>query len=602
MPAELDLGRQQEIRAAFDDAVATIRALLAGQTGSASGVASGRAGDASLSRLVAGVDDGVTAATAAAADLFKLSANFAQDQAVSVLNGPFAAAETRMAEAVGRLAAYRTDAAARDMARLNAARRAMAWLIGIAGGVSVAVVATVGTLLARGISGRVRRLTRVMRALAGGDLDVAIPCVGERDEIGQMAGAVAVFKQNALETARLTAEQQTARAARERRQALMERLTQEFGVSISGVMKGLASSTDVMVGAAGTMAESARGAHEQATVTAGRAAESSRDLLSIAAAAEQMTASVDEITRQVAAAARVARTASERAAANRQMMGGLAEAASCIGDATRLIEAIAGKTNLLALNATIEAARAGEAGRGFAVVAGEVKALSRQTAEATAVISTQVSAVRGAAEAAVAAMHDIGTTIGEIDAVTTAISAASEQQSTTTREIAANVQAVARATDQTARAMSDVAAAADKAGLVSTTVLDGVAAIGREAQTMRGEIDHFLGAVREDSADRRGYERIAGQGATVTVRVPGEPERQAPLVDISLGGAAVRGAWRLTPGAEVDLALPEGRGIAAGRVVRCTGGVLAIVFRQDADTSQRVRRCIASLSPQAAAV
>ena len=588
-PAELDLDKQQQFHATFNESLAAIRVALAAQK---------RDDDAVLPALIAEADASVTAAAESAQEVFRLGASFAQEQAVAILNGPFATAETRVAERLGQLTTYQKDAAAADLARLNAARRAMGWMIGITGLLAVGLVGTIGTLLARGISGRVQRLTGVMRGLAGGDLTVGIPSAGDRDEIGHMARAVEVFKENAITTERLTAEQEATRAAKARRQAAIGHLTEDFGTSVSGVMAALAASTDGMVRSADAMTIAAEGAHRQATGTAERAAQSSRELTSIAAAIEQMTASVDEITRQIASAATVARSASERAASNNDMMRALGAAATRIGNAIQLIDGIAAQTNLLALNATIEAARAGDAGKGFAVVAGEVKALARQTASVTAEIGTQIKAIRGAVDGAILAMTEIGTIVGGIDTVTAAIAAAAEQQSVTTREIGANVQTVSVATNQAAHAMTEVVDAADKASNVSRAVMDGVASIGREASSLHTEIDQFLVAVSTNRDDQRSHERVAGNGAMVTVRVGGLSGTPSVLRDLSLSGAAVLGEWRLAAGLGIELDLPNGGGPVPARVGRAEAGVLAMGFRQDAATADRVSRAIELLGRQ----
>ena len=585
-PAELDLARQQQFHANFNEALAEIHATVADQA---------RDDDAASRALAAAVDASVTVAAKAADEVFRLAANFVQDDAVAVLNGNFATADAEIGRRLGALTAYQKNAAEGEFAQLNGARLAMSWMIGAAGALAVAMVGTIGTLLARGISGRVQRLTGVMRGLAGGDLTVGIPSAGDRDEIGHMARAVEVFKQNAVTTERLTAEQQATRAAKERRQAVIGRLTEDFGTSVSGVMAALAASTNAMVKSADTMSVAADGAHGHATGTAERAVKSSRDLTSIAAAIEQMTASVDEITRQITAAANVARSASERTATNNDMMRGLGAAATRIGNAIQMIDGIAAQTNLLALNATIEAARAGDAGKGFAVVAGEVKALARQTASVTAEIATQIKAIGSAVDGAILAMTEIGSIIGGINTVTAAIAAAAEQQGATTREIGSNVQTVSIATSQAAYAMTEVVDATVKANNVSRVVMDGVANIGREASSLRTEIDQFLVAVRNDSGDPRGHERVPGNGALVTVRVDGLRGEPARLNDLSLSGAAVLGEWQLAAGREIELDLPNGGGLVPGRVVRCDAGILAVIFRQDPATADRVGRAIEGL-------
>lgn len=343
------------------------------------------------------------------------------------------------------------------------------------------------------------RITGVVRALAAGDLDVKLVDARRRDEVGEIARALDVFRQDAIEKRRLAAEQEAARAAKERRQTAMDQHTQDFGASISGVMAALGRSAEEMRRAAATMSDVATRVHEHAAGTAEGSARSSQELTTIAAAIEELTSSVEEVSRQVAMAAQVAREAVQHSESSHQTMRKLTDATARIGEVVGLISDIANQTNLLALNATIEAARAGEAGKGFAVVAGEVKALAAQTGKATGEISGQIEAVRNATDEVVAAIDQVGTTIGRLDAVSAAIAGAVEQQSATTREIAASVQAVSGATDRAARAMSEVAEVAESAGKASHSVLDGAKDIGGQAENLRLEVDHFLVAVRAEN-------------------------------------------------------------------------------------------------------
>ena len=319
------------------------------------------------------------------------------------------------------------------------------------GGIALVLGTVLALLIGRGIVGPLADMTGVMTKLAAGDRAVDIPARDNTDEIGDMARAVEVFKQHAIEAERLAVQQASERANKERRQAAMEQHTQDFGTSVSGVMASLASARGHdAAGRSPDVGGGDRGTH-RGHRTAGTAAKSSEDLISVAAAVEQLTASVEEISRQVATAAGVAHQAVQRAEASQATIRGLSDATARIGDVVHLISDIAGQTNLLALNATIEAARAGEAGRGFAVVAGEVKALAAQTAKATAEIGSQIETVRGATEETIGAMTEISGIIGKMNEVSAAISAAVEEQSATTREIAASMQAV-RMTPQAPRA------------------------------------------------------------------------------------------------------------------------------------------------------
>jgi methyl-accepting chemotaxis protein len=355
-------------------------------------------------------------------------------------------------------------------------------------------------VVTRAISRPIGALTAMMGKLATGRNDTEIPHTERRDELGDMARALEVFKQNGIDAERLAAEQQQEHATKQHRQMAIEQQARSFGTSISGVTASLSESARAMGSASEAMANAASTVNVDAQGTAGGAAQSSRDLAAVAAAVEELTSSVVEISRQVAASGDVARQAVQRAEASRAAMHALSEGTARIGDVVHLISEIASQTNLLALNATIEAARAGEAGKGFAVVAGEVKALASQTAKATVEIGGQIDTVRDATPEAVATMGEISGIIHRIDEVSVAISAAVEQQSVTTREIANSVQSVSSETAQTAQAMQHVVEAAGRAGSASQGVLSGAASIGQEAEKLRAEVGHFLTAIRAEAA------------------------------------------------------------------------------------------------------
>ena len=462
--------------------------------------------------------------------------------------------------------------------------------IGLVGGIVLAFF--IGRGIARPISG----MTTTMAKLAAGNHDVEIPGADSHDEIGDMARAVKVFKDNMLDAERLAAEQEAGRAARARRQDAMDRHTQSFGTSVTGVMSGLTTASANMRQAAEVMTESATAVQREAAETAGGAGQSSADLASVAAAVEQFTASVSEIARQVAVASGVADQAVRRAESSQTTIQGLATSTARIGDVVRLIDSIAGQTNLLALNATIEAARAGDAGKGFAVVAGEVKALAAQTAKATAEIASQIETVRTATEETVAAMNEIGGIIGRMGEVSTAISAAVEEQSVTTREIASSIQGVAGSTAQAAQAMENVVQVAERSGDASRNILGESAQIASEAEKLRREVEEFLRAVQTDSGERRRFERISGKGVTAMLRVAGSAPSKSVIVDISKTGISLAYAGPIAVGREAEIDLPDAGGPVGGRVIRADNGIIGIAFKEEPGVLARVDRALASLA------
>jgi methyl-accepting chemotaxis protein len=250
-------------------------------------------------------------------------------------------------------------------------------------------------LIGRGISGPVVRMCVAMRALAGGDKTVEIPCVGRKDEIGQMADTVAVFKSNMIEADRLRVETEQHKAAVEaERKSGMLHLADTFEAGIKGVVNSVASQATEMQSSAEAMTHTAEQATHQATAVAASVEEASANVQTVASSAEELSTSVLEIGRQVEQSSKIAGQAVVEADKTNATVEGLNKTAQRIGEVVQLIETIASQTNLLALNATIEAARAGDAGKGFAVVASEVKSLASQTAKATEEIRAQIGDIR----------------------------------------------------------------------------------------------------------------------------------------------------------------------------------------------------------------
>ncbi|WP_171034073.1 methyl-accepting chemotaxis protein [Lichenicoccus roseus] len=450
-----------------------------------------------------------------------------------------------------------------------------------------------GFFLVRSIATPIKSMTSAMRKLAVRDMSAEIPARGQTNEVGQMAAAVQVFKENMVETDRLTAEQVVSRAALARRQDAMEQETERFGSAVNAVMQRLSFSSDEMSQAADAMTGAASDVRQEASNTSDGAEKSSHDLNTTAAAVEELTASFGEIARQVSSAAGTSQQAVSRAEASQVTIGDLSAATGRIGQAVGLINSIAGQTNLLALNATIEAARAGDAGKGFAVVASEVKALAAQTAHATAEIGKQVDTVRTATDATVVAVNEICEMIRGMASNTTSMAASIEEQSVTTQEIASSVQAVSTATAQSARAMANVVSVADQAGSASQVVLTGATGIGTETGTLRQEVNRFLNAIKADSSERRQFERFQLRAVTATVMLSGHPSITVPVDNLSEGGAAFQSNLQIKPGTELTIELGRQAGPIPAKIVRGgAAGMYSIEFVKNETTAARIKQVI----------
>ncbi|MFN3853677.1 MAG: methyl-accepting chemotaxis protein [Phreatobacter sp.] len=369
------------------------------------------------------------------------------------------------------------------------------WVIGIV--VSMLVLCgAVGLVLGRTITRQIAGITDSMRTLAAGDTNVEVPGTDATDELGEMARAVIVFRDNAIERERLAAEQIAEAEARNRRANAVDALIRNFESAVDRSLTSLRAASGELDGASDKLDDDSGAVSDQATRASQAMDQAAGSVASAAAAAEELAASIAEIASQASKSTEVAGTAVTEAERTAQTMGSLASAASRIGEVVNLIQAIAAQTNLLALNATIEAARAGEAGRGFAVVASEVKNLASQTARATEEIASQIGAIQEASGDAVDAIDKVSAVIAEMRQIAASVAAAVEEQNAAVATIA---QAANRASDETrggAEAMGVAGGTAQSARQTAGQVRALSGRLGEEAQALEGEIRTFLDGVR----------------------------------------------------------------------------------------------------------
>ncbi|MGJ5081213.1 methyl-accepting chemotaxis protein [Bradyrhizobium sp. HKCCYLS3013] len=410
------------------------------------------------------------------------------------------AIEPLIAKSIDTLKAAETGVNADYHASRTSAEGAIASTISLqmlVGAAAILFGCLVAFLIARSITGPLASMTRAMGRLASGDVAVEIPGRGARDEIGAMATAIQVFKDNMAETERLRAEHADAEARQEQqRRDDMAKLARQFEQAVGEIVDAVSHASSELEASAGTLTSTAARGQDLSADVAAASQEASSNVQTVASAAEELSSSVSEISRQVQESARIASEAVAQANRTNERVGTLSKAATRIGDVLELISSIAGQTNLLALNATIEAARAGEAGRGFAVVAAEVKALAEQTAKATGEIAQQVSGIQAATEESVGSIKEIGSTIGRLSEISAAVSAAVEEQGAATQEISRNVQHAANGTQRVSRNIDDVQRGASETGSASSQVLAAARSLSAESGRLKREVSRFLGSLR----------------------------------------------------------------------------------------------------------
>ena len=380
------------------------------------------------------------------------------------------------------------------------AAEVVAQAIGFVGaGIVIALIVSITLMIvtAKTVTSQLTKMSLSMNALSDGDLDVDVPGLGRNDEIGDMATAVQVFKENAVKVQKLQEEQvATEEKAEQQKREAMEALAGSFEATVLGIVDTVSQASRSMQDTSGRVATAATQTLHSAKEVSTTSDTASENVQNVASLTEELTASIAEIASQIDHSNRISNQAVEEANRSGEIVAGLDQAANAINNVVGLINDIADQTNLLALNATIEAARAGDAGKGFAIVASEVKSLATETAKATHSISEQITSIQNESREAVNAITSIQSVIGTMNEISTSIAAAMEEQSTATGEIARSVNVTQSGSQRVSKEIASVIDATTETEDAAKHVLESTNHLTQQSELLKDEVGEFLKKVR----------------------------------------------------------------------------------------------------------
>lgn len=361
----------------------------------------------------------------------------------------------------------------------------------------VAVMIVVGTIFARTITNAITHITEAMRKVADGDLDTEVPSLYRKDEVGEMASALQVFKENAQTMKQMEAQDAIKKAEAEReKKAMQDKLANEFEQNVKSIVNLVAAAATELSQTAESMVSTIKDGVQKTSEASGAASSTSANVQTVASAAEELSASVREISGQLQKTTSLVNQSSEKAQNADNLANALTAASEKVSTAMEMIANISGQINLLALNATIESARAGEAGKGFAVVASEVKNLASQTDKTVVEIHGVIEEMKNASQAIITALSDIKGSVGSISEAASSVASAVEEQSATTNEIARSMQTAAAGTQTISSDLQNVSSTSMQAGTASEQMLAASKELSQQAEMLNSQVDEFLRRIR----------------------------------------------------------------------------------------------------------